>query len=173
MPFTIPIPVRCLILFQNISLAQIRFSVTVKHHFTVLHFQPIKERAVLSKQQLVHAVSVQVIETVLSGFVGNVDTFLQIIGKVRVGFRSIGVFRLIGFLRYGQLFLHDGSVDFLRLDGIVELVGNGFQFRLRHDLAGIRVVGVAEGTVSVNAYHDHGVFLLGNDLAPSLAVQCQ
>ena len=32
---------------------------------------------------------------------------------------------------------------------------------------------MAEGTVSVNAYHDHGVFLLGNDLALSLAVQCQ
>ena len=173
MPFTIPIPVRCLILFQNISLAQIRFSVTVKHHFTVLHFQPIKERAVTPKQQLVHTVSGQVIETVLSGFIGNIDIFLQIIGKVRIGFRNIGVFRLIGFLRCGQLFLYDGSVHFLRLDGIVELIGNGFQLRLRHDLAGIRISAVAEGTVSVNAYHDHGVFLLGNDLALSLAVQCQ
>ena len=173
MPFTIPIPVRCLILFQNVPLAQIRFSVTVKHHFTVLHFQPVKERAVLPKQQLVHAVPGQVIETVLSGFIGNIDVFLQIIGKVRIGFRNIGVFRLIGFLRCGQLFLYDGSVHFLRLDGIVELIGNGFQFRLRHDLAGIRISAVAEGTVSVNAYHDHGVFLLGNDLALSLAVQCQ
>ena len=32
---------------------------------------------------------------------------------------------------------------------------------------------MAEGTVSVNAYHDHGVFLLGNDLALSLAAQRQ
>ena len=83
------------------------------------------------------------------------------------------MFCLIDFLRRGQLFLHDGSVHILRPDGIVELIGNGFQLRLRHDLAGIRISAVAEGTVSVNAYHDHGVFLLGNDLALSLAVQCQ
>ena len=83
------------------------------------------------------------------------------------------MFCLIGFLRCGQLFLYDGSVHFLRLDGVVELIGDGFQFRLRHDLAGVRVGGVAGSTISVNAYHDHGVFLLGNDLALSLAVQCQ
>ena len=109
----------------------------------------------------------------MSGFIGNVDFFLQITGKVRVGFRDIGVFRLIGRLCRGQLFLYDSSVHFLRLDGIVELIGNGFQLRLRHDLAGIRIVGVAGGTVSVNAYHNHGVFLLGNDLTLSLAAQRQ
>ena len=145
----------------------------MKHHFTVLHFQPVKECAVLPKQQLVHAVPGQVIETVLSGFIGNIDVFLQIIGKVRIGFRNIGVFRLIVCLCRGQLLLHGSFVHFLRPDGIVELIGNGFQLRLRHDLAGIRISAVAEGTVSVNAYHDHGVFLLGNDLALSLAVQCQ
>ena len=173
MPFNVPIHVRCNVLFQNVSLAQIGISIHIFHDLTILHAQPVEKRAVTPKQQLIHTVPGQIREGILSGFIGNVDPFLQIIGKVRIGFRDIGVFCLIGFLRCGQLLLYDGSVHFLRLDGIVELIGDGFQFRLRHDLAGVRVGGVAGSTISVNAYHDHGVFLLGNDLALSLAAQRQ
>ena len=172
MLLNIPIPFWRVVLFPDVSLTQIGCSIYLGHDLAIPHGQKFDKSAVIPQQHLVHAVSGQVIERVLFVFIRE-DISLQIIGKVRVGFWNISMLRLIVRLRRGQLFLYDGSVHFLRLDGVVELIGDGFQFRLRHDLAGVRVGGVAGSTISVNAYHDHGVFLLGNDLALSLAVQCQ